>query len=89
MFFRLQPRFRRTCRHLDGATRNHSSLSPQDHQRSCLLRPAKLNYKAPWPGQVREGNVLVLQGKLFEVIKYNYTQGHGRQLGVVQVGTHR
>lgn len=35
--------------------------------------------------QVREGNVVVLDDKLFEVIKYNYSQGHGRQLGVVQV----
>eukprot|EP00884_Botryococcus_braunii_P019808 jgi/Botrbrau1/6510/Bobra.0034s0083.1 len=41
-----------------------------------------------WGGggsQIREGNIVVLQDKLFEVIKYNYTQGHGRQLGVVQM----
>lgn len=36
--------------------------------------------------QIRAGNVLQLQGKLYVVTKAAYTQGHGRQLGNVTVG---
>jgi hypothetical protein len=35
--------------------------------------------------QVREGNVIEVDGVLFEVTKQQHTQGHGRQLGNVQV----
>ena len=35
--------------------------------------------------QVRSGNVIDLDGRLCEVLKLVHTQGHGRQLGNVQV----
>ena len=36
--------------------------------------------------QVRPGNIIDLNGRLYEVSKLQHTQGHGRQLGNVQVG---
>lgn len=35
--------------------------------------------------QVRPGNVLEVNGRLMQVLKYQHTQGAGRQLGNVQV----
>ncbi len=35
--------------------------------------------------QVRSGNVIDLEGRLYEVLKLVHTHGHGRQLGNVQV----
>ncbi len=37
--------------------------------------------------QVRNGNILDLNGRLFQVTKFQHTQGSGRQLGNVQVST--
>lgn len=34
--------------------------------------------------QVRSGNVLELEGRLYQVTKHQHTHGHGRQLGNVQ-----
>lgn len=37
--------------------------------------------------QVRSGNLIELEGRLYQVTKHQHTHGHGRQLGNVQVRT--
>lgn len=38
--------------------------------------------------QVRPGNVLEMKGRLLQVMKFQHTQGAGRQLGNVQASLH-
>ena len=41
--------------------------------------------RSSWSLQVRIGRVIVHNGRLLQVTKAEHTQGHGRQLGNVQV----
>ena len=67
----------------------------REHDRPCLLynrlvkivglRVHSTAYPRCPPLQVRSGNVIDMEGRLYEVLKLVHTQGHGRQLGNVQV----